>query len=341
MNGRSGRFLLPLSALILAAALGGCGGGGGGDDDSNAQNTLDPFTPAPPPTLGISFDDQSFAEVAGSGDVTAVLGDATVVSNSLDDLDQEEANQTVTAAGAAINLALGSTQIFSVLRDGEDALTSASLGPVKSSSIQIDVERFELDWDPEEDGGGLFMEPGAWNVFIDFPGGAKIDLFVQFEDGGSGEITKTFGSTRTNVVRVAMKTSQLGFVGVNFVTFEDVNWTISDFRDKGDVITVNGSGTVELDLKLLPQDVKYDFKITDLRLDFASPDSFRRPDSGEIYVRANNVVPILGEDFDLTITFLGGNTAHVEADAPLCDPEFEWNLSRGVPEKFELKNCFR
>jgi len=338
MNGRSGHRLLPLLALIFAAALGACGGGGGGGDNSNAQDTLDPFTEAPPPTLGITFDDQSFAEVAGSGDVTAVLGGATVVSNSMDDLDQGEADQTVTAAAAAINLALGSSEIFAIVSDGGDVLTS-SVRPVRSSSIQIDVERFELDWDKEEDGGGLFAEPGAWNVFIDFPGGAKIDLFVQFEDW-DGTITKSFGDTRTNIVRVAMKTSQIGVFGVNFVTFEDVNWTISDFRDEGDVITVNGSGTMELDLKLLPQDVKYDFKVTDLRLDFTNPDSFRRPDSGEVYLRANNVVPILGEDFDLTITFLGGNTAHVEADAPLCDPEFEWNLSRGVPEKFELKNCF-
>lgn len=339
MNGRSRRFLLPLSALILAAALAGCGGGGGGNDDSNTQNTLDPFTPAPPPTLGITFDGQSFADVASSGDVAAVLGGADVVSTSLDDLTAAEGAQTVTAAAAAINLALGSTQIFAVVRDGEDALTSASLGQVNSSSIQIDVDRFELDWDKDEDGDGLFAQPGAWNVVIDFPGGAKVNVFVQFEDS-DGTITKSFGDTRTNVVRVATRKSQVGFLGVNFLSFDDVSWTITDFRDKGDVITVNGSGTVELDLKLLPQDVKYDFEITDLRLDFANPDSFRRPDSGEIYVRANNVIPIIGEDFDFTITFLGGNTVHVEADAPLCNPEFDWNLSSGLPEKFQLQQCF-
>jgi len=332
MNGRSGRFLLPLSALILAAALGGCGGGGGGDDDGNVQDALGPITPTPPPTLGLSFDDQSFAEVAGSGDVAAVLGNATIDSSSAPD------DQTVTAAAAAINLALGSTRIFSVLRDGGDALTSASLGSVRSSSIQIDVDRFELDWDPEEDAGGL-LKPGAWNVFIDFLGGAKIDLFVQFEDGGSRKITKSFGDTRTNVVRVAMKTGQLGFVGVNFVTFEDVSWTISDFRDEGDVITVNGGGTVELDLKLLPQDVKYDFDATNLRLDFANFDAFRRPDSGEVHLRANNVLP-LGEDLDFFVTFAGSNDATVVVKAPLCDLELDWSLSSGLPEEFpEIRDC--
>ena len=100
MNGRLRPYVALISALAVAVGLAACGGGGGGGGGaSDQQEVLDPFTPAPPPTLATTFDDRTFAVAAGSGDVPSVLGNADVVvlNNSLGDLSQPQADKTVTA----------------------------------------------------------------------------------------------------------------------------------------------------------------------------------------------------------------------------------------------------
>lgn len=339
MNARFRHRLALLFTLVLITPLAACGGGGGGGGGNNEQqDVLDPFTPSPPPTMAVTFDGQSFAEVATSGDVSAVLGDGelVVVNNSLDDLTPEERGKTVTAVAAAVNLGLGSTQLFAVLRDGEDELRSSSVAPVTASSIQVDIDRFELDWDPDEDGGGLFAEQGAWNVWVDFPGDAEINLFVQFEDE-DGQITKTFGIDRSEVVRVATRNSEIGFLGIDILALEDVSWEITDFRDSGDVITVNGTGRVDIKLPRI-NDPQANYEVVDLRLDFSSPDALRRPEGGEIRLKYEDVIP-LGGDANAVLRFEGDNDAQVTVEGPLCTAEFKWNLSNGLPKRLEVQDC--
>jgi hypothetical protein len=323
----------------LVAALTACGGGGGGDGDGREQ-VLEPFTPAPTPSLATTFDDRPFAQVAESGDIEGVLGDAEVVvlNSSLDDVAPDERDQAITAVAAAVNLAFGSTQLFAVVRDGEDELTSSSVAPVTASSIQIDIERFELDWDPDEDGDGLFARPGAWNVWVDFPGDAEINVFVQFEDE-DGQITKTFGIDRSEVVRIATEKTEIGFLGVDILSLDDVSWEISEFRAPGDVIKVNGSGQVEIKVPRF-NNPEANFEVVDLLLDFSSPDALRRPEGGEIRLKYEDAMP-LGGDVNATMEFEGDNDAKVTVEGlTFCDAEFEWNLSNGIPKRLEIQDCF-
>jgi hypothetical protein len=332
------RYLVLIWALALVVGLAACGGGGGGGGGDDQQDVLEPFTPVPPPTLATTFDDRTFAEVANSGDVPSVLGDADVVvlNNSLGDLSPAESDKTVTAVAAAVNLGLGSTQFFAVVRDGDDELTSSSVASVTASSIQVDIDRFELDWDPDEDGDGLFARPGAWNVWVNFPGDAEVNVFVQFEDG-DGQITKTFGIDRTDVVRIATENSEIGFLGVDILSLEDVSWEISDFRGPGDVITVNGSGRAEIKLPRI-NDPEANFEVVDLRLDFSSLDALRRPEGGEVRLKYEDALP-LGGDIYAVVEFEGDNDAKVTVEGLVCDPEFEWNLSNGLPKRLEIQNC--
>jgi hypothetical protein len=526
MNGRSGRFLLPLSALILAATFGGCGGGGGGDDAGDAPNPLDTFTPQPPPTLALTVTEGSFVDTAASGDVAAVLGGATLVSSSLDDMDPQEANQVVTATAASVHLVLGSERLFAILRDGEDALAPLASAAVSSSSVQIDVERFELDWDPEEDGGGLFAQPGAWNVFADYPGAGNVNVFVQFEnepveafqhtgrtngttlyyvvtaEGAGGEgpasievaatpqadapgvpknpsatsgdgqvtvdwdedanalsynlywsttagvtpatgtqiaavtppfshtgltngstvfyvvtavdpggetapsaqvgatpaapvagvpqglrvtagdgavrltwdategaffhnlywdtaagvtpatgtkiagtsgITKTFGSTRTDKIRLATRNTELNFFGVDVLRVKNARWTLSDLRNPDDIVRIDGRGNYIFDF--FPDifealDPDFVFTVENLRIDPSSPESLRRPESGNIRLRANDVT-LFGDDAEANVVFNGTDDAEIFLNGPKgCDIEFRFDLSSGVPEQFEFRDCF-
>jgi hypothetical protein len=341
------RHYLVILTLAVAVALGpaACGGGGGGGGGgSDQQEVLDLFTPEPTPPLATTFDERTFAEVANSGNIPSVVGDAEVVvlNNSLDDdlgipLTAEERDKTVTAVAAAVNLGLGSTQLFAVVRDGEDALTSSSVAPVTASSIQLDVDRFELDWDPDETGNNLFNEPGAWNVWVDFPGDAEVNVYVQFEDE-DGQITKTFGIDRTEVVRIATEKTEIGFLGVDLLSLEDVSWEISEFRAPGDVIKVNGSGQVEIKVPRF-NNPEANFEVVDLLLDFSSPDALRRPEGGEIRLKYEDALP-LGGDVYAVMEFEGDNDARVTVEGlPACDAEFEWNLSNGIPKRLEIQNC--
>jgi hypothetical protein len=47
----------------------------------------------------------------------------------------------------------------------------------------------------------------------------------------------------------------------------------------------------------------------------------------------------LGGDIYAVVEFEGDNDAKVTVEGLVCDPEFEWNLSNGLPKRLEIQNC--
>ncbi len=300
-------FGLAALALLVTSACGG-GGGGGGDDPSQA---LSPFTNEPPPTLSVSADSDSFHDRLVAGDESAVI--------------------------ASVELVAASTRYFAVVQEGTDAAPAVS-----SSALEINVGEWKLDYDENSDAEGLFAQPGAWIVQIQNFGPNDFRFYVQFEDAG-GKVSKTFGDTRTDKVRVATNKARLGFLGYDLITITDALWTISELQSKADYVSLDGQGRVELsyfpDFFNLIKEPKLDFSAVDLRIDPSTPESLRRPDAGTLELRANNVDPF-GDDITFILEFPeGSNDANVTVKGGICDVDFDWSLSTGIPESFEIRHC--
>jgi hypothetical protein len=315
------RWIIPLLVVPIVALLAACGGdgGGGSDNDPEAVKVVTGEEPVP---VALEFDDRSFVEVASQSDRDAIA--------------------------ASINLALGSTQLFAVVRDGADELKDPADATVQSSAIilalvgagvEIDDERFEVDWNPSSDAGGRFSGAGVWEVVLDLPGTGDINYWVQFRDE-AGTPSEHFGSTTTDAIEIRTDKSEVTFFDVEILTVTDAWWTISEIRASGDVVAINGEGEVDVEFPVpYLDDHGFEFSIDNLRLDFTDPDSFRRPDSGRITLKVHDVVPVLGEDLLLTLDFEGGDDATVTADG-ICDLEFQWDLGDGLPEELEIRDCF-
>ena len=292
---------------LLFTACGGGGGGGGGD----TSGALSPFTNEPPPTLTVSVDDTSFHDRLVAGDAQAAV--------------------------ASVELVTGSARYFAVLQEGADA------APVSTSALEIDVGEWKLKYDEASDGKGLFAQPGAWIVQAQNFGPNDFRFYVQFEDAG-GQITKSFGDTRTDKVRVATNKARLGFLGYDLITITDAQWTISTLRAKDDIITLDGEGTVDLsffpDVFDLIKEPKLDFSAVNLRIDPSTGESLRRPEEGVLRLRANNVDPF-GDDVTFVVDFpAGSNDAAVTVEGGICDVDLDWSISTGLPESVELRHCF-
>jgi len=298
---------LVVGATILLVACGGGGGGGGGD----ATGALSQFTNEPPPTLTVSVDSTtSFHDQLLAGDAQA--------------------------AAASVELVTSSARYFAVLQEGADA------APVSTSALEIDVGEWKLNFDENSDADGLFSQPGAWIVQTQNFGPNDFRYYVQFEDAG-GAITKSFGDTRTDKVRVATTKARLGFLGYDLITITDAQWTISTLRAADDIITLDGQGTVDLsffpDFFTLIKEPKLDFSSVNLRIDPSTGESLRRPEEGTLRLRANNIDPF-GDDITFVVDFpQGSNDANVTVEGGFCDVNLDWSISTGLPESFELRHC--
>jgi len=293
-------------AILLFTACGGGGGGGGGDTSA----ALSPFTNEPPPTLTVSVGKTPFRERLGKGD--------------------EE------AAVASVGLVTGSARYFAVLQEGDHA------GAVGASSLEINVGEWKLNYDENSDAEGLFVQAGVWIVQAQNFGPNDFRFYVQFENP-DGTITKHFGDTRTDKVRVATAKARLGFLGYDLITVTHAQWTLSTLRAADDIITLDGEGTVELsffpDAFKLIKEPKLDFSSVNLRIDPSTPESLRRPEAGTLRLRANNVDPF-GDDITFVVDFPeASNDATVTMEGLVCDVDFDWSLSTGLPESFELRHC--
>jgi len=300
-------WVLVGGATVLLVACGGGGGGGGGD----TTGALSPFTNEPPPTLTVSVDETtSFHDQLLAGDAQAAV--------------------------ASVELVTSSARYFAVLQEGADA------APVGTSSLEIDVGEWKLNYDQDSDADGLFTQPGAWIVQTQNFGPNDFRFYVQFEDAG-GKITKSFGDTRTDKVRVATTKARLGFLGYDLIIITDAQWTLSTLRAADDIITLDGRGTVELsffpDLFQLIKEPELDFSSVNLRVDPSTPESLRRPEEGTLRLRANNIDPF-GDDITFVVDFpRGSNDAHATIEGGLCDVDLDWSISTGLPEDFELRRC--
>jgi hypothetical protein len=295
-----------VAVTIFGVACGGGGGGGGGD----TTGALSPFTNEPPPTLTVSVDDTSFHDQLVAGDAQAAV--------------------------ASVELVTGSARYFAVLQEGADA------APVSTSALEIDVGEWKLNFDEDSDADGLFAQPGAWIVQTQNFGPNDFRFYVQFEDAG-GKVTKSFGDTRTDKVRVATNKARLGFLGYDLITITDAKWTISTLRAKDDIITLDGEGTVDLsffpDFFMLIKEPRLDFSSVNLRIDPSTPESLRRPEAGRLRLRANNIDPF-GDDIDFVVDFPdGSNDATVTVEGGICNVDFDWSISTGLPESFEIRHC--
>ncbi len=300
---------LRFGAVVLVTVTAACGGGGGGGS-SDTSGALSPFTNEPPPTLTVSVGDTSFHDQLVAGDAEAAV--------------------------ASVELVTSSARYFAVLLEGADA------GVVGASSLEIDVGEWKLNYDENSDADGLFTQPGAWIVQTQNFGPNDFRFYVQFEDAG-GAITKSFGDTRTDKVRVATTRARLGFLGYDLITITDAQWTISTLRAADDIITLDGAGTVDLsffpDFFMLIKEPKLDFSSVNLRIDPSTPESLRRPEAGTLRLRANNVDP-LGDDITFVVDFPdGSNDAHATVKGLICDVDLDWSLSTGIPESVELRHC--
>jgi len=300
---------LGFGTVVLATVAAACGGGGSGGS-SNTSGALTPFTNEPPPTLTVSADDTSFHDQLVAGDAQAAV--------------------------ASVELVTSSTRYFAVLQQGADA------APVGTSALEIDVGEWKLNFDEDSDAEGLFAQPGAWIVQTQNFGPNDFRFYVQFEDAG-GKVTKSFGDTRTDKVRVATNKARLGFLGYDLITITDAKWTISTLRAKDDIITLDGEGTVDLsffpDFFMLIKEPRLDFSSVNLRIDPSTPESLRRPEAGRLRLRANNIDPF-GDDIDFVVDFPdGSNDATVTVEGGICNVDFDWSISTGLPESFEIRHC--
>jgi len=295
--------------MVLAIAVAACGGGGGGGS-SDTSGTLSPFTNEPPPTLTVSADDTSFHDQLVAGDAQAAV--------------------------ASVELVTSSARYFAVLQQGADAAS------VSTSSLEINVGEWKLKYDENSRADGLFAQPGAWIVQTQNFGPNDFRFYVQFEDA-DGAITKSFGDTRTDKVRVATTKARLGFLGYDLITITDAQWTISTLRAKDDIITLDGQGTVDLsffpDFFQIIKEPRLDFSSVNLRIDPSTPESLRRPEEGTLRLRANNVDPF-GDDITFILDFpQGSNDANATVKGLICDVDLDWSLSTGIPESVELRHC--
>ncbi len=300
---------LRFGAVVLATVAAACGGGGGGGS-SETSGALSPFTSEPPPTLTVSVNDTSFHDQLVAGDAQAAV--------------------------ASVELVTSSARYFAVLQEGADA------APVGTSSLEIDVGEWKLNYDEDSDADGLFAQRGAWIVQTQNFGPNDFRFYVQFEDAG-GAITKSFGDTRTDKVRVATTKARLGFLGYDLITITDAQWTLSTLRAADDIITLDGEGTVDLsffpDFFMLIKEPRLDFSSVNLRVDPSTGESLRRPEAGTLRLRANNIDPF-GDDITFVVDFPeGSNDANVTVEGGICDVDLDWSISTGLPESFELRHC--
>lgn len=301
---------LRFGVVVLATVVAACGGGGGGGGASDTSGALSPFTNEPPPTLTVSVDKTTFHDRLTAGDEAAAV--------------------------ASVELVASSARYFAVLQEGADA------GVVGTSSLEIDVGEWKLNYDENSDADGLFAQPGGWIVQTQNFGPNDFRFYVQFENP-DGTITKSFGDTRTDKVRVATTKARLGFLGYDLITITNAQWTISTLRAADDIITLDGEGTVDLsffpDFFMLIKEPRLDFSSVNLRIDPSTGESLRRPEAGTLHLRANNV-DLFGDDIDFVVDFPeGGNDANVTVEGGICDVDLDWSISTGLPESFELRHC--